>query len=97
MAKKAKPFVTKRIIGFLHSGADKQIHQKHIDGLLKSLESAGYDESGSKKNLQVKAKLFADDDMANLVSHGKTLINTHKVEVFIAAGGSASAQVTCSP
>jgi putative ABC transport system substrate-binding protein len=92
MAKKRKPFVTKRVIGFLHSGADKQIHKKHIDALLKSLESAGYDDGGRKNNLQVKAKLFADDDLTKLITHGKSLINTHKVEIFIAAGGSASAQ-----
>jgi len=96
LAKKRKPFVTKRVIGFLHSGADKQIHKKHIDALLKSLESAGYDDGGSKDNLQVKAKLFADDDLAKLITHGKSLINTHKVEVFIAAGGSASAQAAKS-
>jgi putative ABC transport system substrate-binding protein len=84
--------MAKRKIGIMHSGTDKPAHQDHIGALLQTLETAGYDEAGTHKNLDIKAKLFAADKLNKLKDHAKTLINTHHVEVLVAAGGTASAQ-----
>jgi putative tryptophan/tyrosine transport system substrate-binding protein len=92
MAKKKKVKVAaKRTIGIMHSGTDKPAHQIHIDAFIQALEAAGYDEAKTHNNLDIKARLFAEDDPGKLTGHAKSLINSHHVEVVVAAGGTASA------
>jgi ABC-type uncharacterized transport system substrate-binding protein len=80
-------------IGILHSGTSgKGKNDRHIQALLDVLENAGYDESGKNKNISIKPKSFAQDDPNQLTQLASDLITIHKVQLVIAAGGTASAQ-----
>jgi putative ABC transport system substrate-binding protein len=75
-------------IGILHSGTENN-HRENIAALMRGLEeNKGYDADGKKVSINV---LWAEDTLTNLTNYAKQLV-TSKVNVIVAAGGTASAQ-----
>jgi len=72
-------------VGILHSGSQDS-HGPHLAALLGALSDAGYIDGD---NVEIDTR-WSDDDPNKLASHAQTLV-TNRVDVIIAAGGSASA------
>jgi putative tryptophan/tyrosine transport system substrate-binding protein len=78
-------------IGIMHSGSSGK-HDDHIKAFKSGLKWAGFSDAGSSANVKIIGPLYADNDPAKLAGIAKSLIDKEKVDVLIAAGGSASSQ-----
>jgi putative tryptophan/tyrosine transport system substrate-binding protein len=73
-------------IGIMHSGS-QGTHSPQIQAFKKGLEWAA-----PSPNVTIVGPLYADDNLATLDTIARSLVTTDKVDVLVAAGGSASSE-----
>ena len=72
----------------MHSGSQARADAQ-ITAFEDTLAAAGYVDG--KNNFQIIDRLYANDDPTKLGDHANTFIQKHKVNLLVAAGGTASA------
>jgi putative tryptophan/tyrosine transport system substrate-binding protein len=79
-------------IGIIHSGSNSGKHDDHIRAFKSGLKWAGFSNAKNRANVKIIGPVYADNDHAKLAAIAKTLISGERVDLLIAAGGSASSQ-----
>jgi putative ABC transport system substrate-binding protein len=87
--KKKKSVVAKKIVGVMHSGSETNMdHKDPFDAFERALKRSGWDNT----KVKVLDPRYAEDDLNKLAAIAGDLIAKEKVDVLVAAGGTASAQ-----